>query len=355
MNKKEEPKVRWIDFGIPIGIIALAVLLGKTSLLQEYPNTVSILITYTLTIVSPLVFLILIWEKKIFRLTAIPFFTIGIILVRFLLLEEQRVHLEVITTYLLPVIEILAILYIVYKSYMSIKSFRANAKEDADRYMVFKKTAYDMVENRFLTNFLASEIAYVNYAFFEWRTRALKDNEFTCYKKSGVTSVFGGIIFVVLLETIVLHLILYRYDLKILAWVFTFSSLYVAMLIFGHLKSMKFRFSKLKEDQLILRYGLFGDARINLDMIEKVESTTKDVDIKEKKVAKLAMISDMEDHNIALYFKEKQKVEGAYGIIKECDVLLLYIDEKKHFLETLNQLIQQAEPASQQVYTSASV
>lgn len=58
-----------------------------------------------------------------------------------------------------------------------------------------------------------------------------------------------------------------------------------------------------------------------------------------KKILPLSMLGEVEGYNLAIHLNESMSVHLPYGIKREFDILLLYIDQKEKFISTIEQEI----------------
>jgi len=326
-------KVQLLIYGLPISIILTIICLALSPLLGKNPD-LAMGITYDLTITAPLVYFFLIRKKKIPNITVVPLFVVGVILASFLLPEHQKFHLDLVTTYLLPVIEITFFSIIIYNVYQTVKAFKCNPDRNTDFYLILKESAIKVVGYPIIAKVFTSEIAMVYYALFSWKILRKPSNGFTNFKENGIIALLGVIVFIILIEAFVIHILLMRWN-ETIAWILTISSGYVAIQIFGHIKAVRRRYSLIQGKTLHLKYGLFGDIVIPLEDIEEVKLTSNNFTDKARKVEKIALFKDIESHNVAIFLNRKLKVEKAYGISKECDTILLHIDNKNEFAEKI--------------------
>ncbi len=320
-----------LTFGLPLLIILFSVYLATSSFLVKYPD-LAIGITYDLTLMAPLVYFLLIRKQHIPKITVVPVFVLGVVIASLLLPERQQFHLDLIKDFVLPIVELTVLSVIIYKVYRATKSYQAHAVDGQDFYTTIKKSALETLEKPRLASVFASEIAMVYYSLFAWKRKKIGENDFTNYKENGVLSIFGGIIFIVLAETFVLHKVLIDWN-AIVTWILTGTSIYTLLQIFAHAKAMTKRPVTLTKETLFLRYGLFADTAIDLTNIDRIEITDKNIEDETLVVDKLALVKEMEGHNIAIHFKEKQRIQKIYGITKECDVLLAQIDGKGDLID----------------------
>lgn len=332
MVLKATSKQTVLIFGLPLLVLGTIIAIASSSLLQQHP-TIAIGVTYDLCITIPLLYLFLIRNTKIPKITLVPVFTIGVISASYLLPIQQQGHLLVIKTYILPVVELVFLGFIGYKTHRLIKTFNTNKDGQPDFYVALKKTCLSLIGGTTLSNLIATEIAACYYCFFAWVPKKRTANQYTHYSDNGAIALFIAFVFVVLAETYVVHYLVAQWN-TVVAWIFSISSMYFALQLLGHIKAMHTRPSELKEHQLHLKYGLFGDTRIALKDIEKVTTCSNEGIVENKTTAKLTLL--IETHNIALHFKSKQRISKLYGSTVECDILLLQIDQKERFITTLN-------------------
>jgi hypothetical protein len=185
---------------------------------------------------------------------------------------------------------------------------------------------------------LASEIAMLYYTLWARKKEPLPRTAFTCYHENGITALYGTLLFVATIELFIVHLLLRRWH-ETIAWVLTLASFYATIQILGHIRAIRRRYSEIKGERLWLKYGLFGDMLVELRHIQRAEFTRGPVAAEGKKVEHLALLKTLESHNVAIYFSTRQKIETAYGFTKECDIVLLHLDNRAEFVERLNQAL----------------
>lgn len=338
MNLQIE-KAQILTYGFPLMIILSSVFLALSPPIDNNSH-LAMGVTYDLTLTAPLVYLWLIRKKRIPLITAVPFFVLGIIVAALILPGHQQYHLDLVRTYLLPTVELVLISVIAYHVFKTVRAFKKDSNRTYDFYSVLKESAIKSIGYPAVARIFASEVAMVYYALFSWKKSPRLDKGFTNYKENGVTALLGVILFLLLLETSIVHILLVRWN-ETVAFVIFLSSIYAAVQIFGHLKALRQRTSELIGNQLFLKYGLFGDMKIDLRNINRVELTSNNIEDESQTVGKLALLKELESHNVVIYFNEKQRIEKAYGVNKECDTLLLHIDNKQEFMNTINNALQQ--------------
>jgi len=310
-----------------------AIYFALSPLLAAHPELAAG-ITYDLCLTLPVVYFLVIRKQDIPKITVLPLFVLGVVLATFLLPDHLEYHLGLIKTFVFPLVELTVLSVVLWRVRKAISIFKAHKKEQGDFSAIFLESARSILPNEQVAQIFTTEVSMIYYALFAWKKN--KSNGFTHYKKSGLLALLGAVIFIILIETFVLHLFLLRWS-QIIAWIVFGLSLYTGLQIFGHIKALTRRKSQIAEGVLHLKYGLFGDTSIPLSQIERLEKTRKKVELEDKKVQQLALLGELEGHNLVLYLKTPHLLQKVYGINSPYEVLLLNMDEVDTFCEIINQ------------------
>lgn len=334
MNAINLQKKHLLIFGLPLLIVLSAVYLSLSPLLSKHPE-LAIGITYDLCLTLPLVYFFMIRKRAIPKITVVPLFVIGVLLTTFLLPNDLHYHLDLVKTFLFPVVELTVLSVILWRVRKAVLVFREQENARGDFYELFLESARAVLPNERVAQIFTTEVSMIYYALFAWKKN--KNTGFTHYKKSGLLALLGAVIFIILIETFVLHLFLMRWN-EVVAWVLFGLSLYTGLQIFGHIKALTKRKSFIQDGYLFLKYGLFGDTRIPIDQISKLEKTRKKFESGDLKVRQLALLGELEGHNLILHLKETQQLQSAYGITRPYDVLMLNMDDLDRFCLELGEI-----------------
>lgn len=329
----------FITYGTPLLLILFLVLLSHSSLFQWHPETLSIAITFDLALTVPLVYLFLIRKKKVPNTTAIPFFIGGLILASYLIPAEHQFYLSLIKQWVVPVVELAALTLVGRQVLKVLKAYKAQKNDSFDFHSIIRQAAGEVLPKR-VDKILAFEISIIYYGFFHWKKVKLNANEFSYHRKSGTIAVLAILIFIIWIETFVLHILLQRWS-PLAAWVLTILSLYSGFQLFGMLRSLSKRPVSIRKDILLLRYGIMSEAAIPFENIGSVELNTRQL-AKEEPTCKLSPLGDLDSHNVLLHLKEATTVEGLYGMKKTCRTLALHLDEKESFKQTLEEAVSES-------------
>lgn len=337
MNKTINIQKNITIFAIPILIIGLMIFITKTSLFQMNPDNLAIGITFDLLLTVPFIYFLLIRKTNIPKTTVIPFLILGIVLCTIILPSENQQYLNLFKTWILPIVELSVLSYVIYNVRKGIKSYKQKKEHSFDFFTTLKNTCYEILPKNIVIP-VVTEIAVFYYGFIYWKKRELKENEFSYHKDSGTITLLIAIIFIVAIETVVLHILLTKWS-SLVAWILTFLSIYSGIQIFGFLKSMFKRPISIENNRLFLRYGIMNETTIDLKNIDNIEISSKDIELN-KETRKLSFLGELEGHNLIIHLKEENELIGLYGIKRKYKNLVLYVDNKVEFKDQINNALQ---------------
>ena len=329
-------KTSLLIYGAPLFVILSSVLITQTSLFWQAPDALALGVTYDLALTSPLLYLFLIRNKPIPKTTAVPFFLGGLVLASFLLPENFHFHLDLLKTFLLPVVELSLFVVLLIKTRQTIREFRHSPNQQdflsSLRYSAIKTSGMEWAGN-----IVASEIAMLYYSLFCWRKLPkASDSSFSYHRQSGTPALYGALVLLLIVETLAVHIILHLWS-PLTAWILTLSSIYTIIFIVGHLKACMYRPIVLLEDRLIIRCGITADAEIPFSSIASVSATNNSLN--EKEGFQLPMLKGIEPTNMEIKLHEPVVLSGMYGMRKSVQTLLLFVDQNEKFLTTISPLI----------------
>ncbi len=315
-----------LKVGILLSIVALSFAVARSSIILVHPEFATA-ITIDLTLTLPLAYLFFIRKTRISRLTVLGLFIFGIIFASFILPADNRNFLGWIKLFAFPVLELGSLSYVGFIFYKSRKTYQSLNQKSGDVLEILRKTLaqeFPIVA----ANALTFEIAVFYYAVISWKAKR-GENTFTYHKKSGVVPLLSVVIFIVAVETLVAH-VLIALRSETFAWILTIISVYFLFQVFAHLKAVLQRPIEVTGDKIFLRYGIFGDAVIDLENIERIENTSAPFE-KQKGTGKLALLSKLEQHNLKIVLKDETVLHGFYGIETKIKTLYLFVDEIENF------------------------
>lgn len=324
----------WV-YLIPFSIITISLALAWSGLLLKHPE-LAIGITYDLTILSPLLYLAVIWKKDIPKITALPLFGIGILISTLVLSQEHQTHLTYVITYLLPLVEVGLFIAIALLVRRIRKFYRANQATLTDHHELIGQAVKRVLGNHRVAVVFATEMSLFSYALFLWKRPIPAENQFTQTKRSTTLGLYGAVLMILVIESVPLHLLLEFWS-PLVAWIVTILSIYSFFQLLGQMKALSRRFHELEVTGLRLRNGLFSELFIPYERIDFVEISERDLDNYDFEIKKIGMLSKLENHNIVLRLKEDVMVEKFYGLQSEARSIAFWVDDYKKFEEQLGE------------------
>ena len=337
MNESLNIQKNLIIFGIPILIVGILVLIAKSSFFEVHPNRLSIGITIDLLLTVPVIYLMLIRKTSIPKTTVVPIIIVGMLICSIILPEENQFYLELFKTWILPIVELSIVSYFIHNVSKAVKQYKSSKNESADFFTTLKTTCYEMLPKITVIPFV-TEISVFYYGFVYWKKRELDENEFSYHKESGTITLLIAIIFIVAIETFVLHTLLTKWS-NVAAWILTSVSVYSGVQLLGFLKSMYKRPILIKNGKLFLRYGIMNETIIRIDNINSIELSSKDIELN-KETRKLSFLGELESHNIIICLKEENILTGLYGTKCKYRNLVLHVDKNAEFKDLLDNALQ---------------
>ncbi|MEO1654569.1 MAG: hypothetical protein AAFU64_13570, partial [Bacteroidota bacterium] len=207
MNNITRSKVIYFAPALPLLIFISSFLLAFSSWAIQHPE-LYVGITYDLMLLAPISYLLVIIWTKVPKITVVPFFVIGMLLAGWILPDGHRTHYQILSSILVPLLELGAITAISYFTYQTWQENKKQKGSDLDMVQVLQNSTARILPFPKLAPLLSSEIAAFYYAFLAWKKPERPANSFTSYRESGVLSTIYVLFFVMFLETIILHVLL---------------------------------------------------------------------------------------------------------------------------------------------------
>lgn len=313
---------------------ALVLLMTSSHITQ---SALTIAVTVDLILTVPLVFYLLIRKTNIPVTTVLPILIIGILLGSYLLPPESQTYLSLFKIWGLPVVELTVLTYIIIKVRTAFKSFKNARGYTPDFLSATIKATNNILPYRVSVAF-ATEISVFYYSLFTWKPTNLQSNEFSYHIKSGSNTIYGAILFLISIETFILHLFIERSN-GMVAWILTGLGIYTGIQILGLLKSLSRRPISVRENDIVIRYGVFYETVIPFSLIRSC-NTIPNSELDSDNTTILSPIGDLESQNILIELHSEHILRGPYGIKKRFTQLGFYVDEPSRFKEMADALTQ---------------
>lgn len=320
-------------FLIPMAIILGCILVANSDLFLLYPQELSTAMTFDLLFTMPLIYYFIIQKRSIPKTTIVPVLIVGIVVASIILPSEHQYYLGQFKTWVLPIVEVSIVTYLVISIRKAIRAFKKENTGNVDFFTAAKSAGGSFLPSGVSTLF-ATELSMFYYGFLQWNKRPLAVNEFSYHRTTSTRLMLSVFVFLILVEAVALHLVVQRWS-DLAAWILTGLSTYACFQVLGILKSISRRPISIESHKLHLRYGIMAEVSIEWDNIEEAVEYKKEI-TKEEGIAFLSPFQAAEGHNVLISLKESEMISGFYGIKKECQKLVIYVDEPERFVKIVN-------------------
>jgi hypothetical protein len=305
-----------------------------TPLYKQHLPTVSLAILADLLITAPLIYLLLIRNTNVSKLTVFRVFIIGMLLAGMMLNTAAIPALQIIKKWVSPVLEATLIFFVARKFYVANKETRLRQHDKPDFLTHCRSVLKKVTGNEKISNALSSEIAVFYYAFIARKEKNIDGvARFSSYKENSVILFLVTFLCLFLIETTGVHFLLMLWN-KTVAWIISGLSIYACLQLFAHIRAIKARPIRIGHENLKLAMGLAADCSISFNNILRVEMTkSKSAD---PKAVKIALIKGLESHNFIISLKEPVEVIKMFGIKRKASTILFFADKPAEFLHALN-------------------
>lgn len=327
---------------LPFFLLALTVITAtwfiiNSAAFAERPDLMAMASTIDLTLLIPLIYFLCIRKSSISKVTVLPVFVLSMVLASQLIPSDHQQTLTYIQ-YLIPLIELFVIGFIVYNVRKTFKAYD-NQKKGHKKRQGFLETVNEATTKAYgegvFANVFATEISVFHYAIIGWNPQieAPKGDRFTYHKESGYFAFLGVILFALVVETAIFHLLLMQWS-NVAAWILTGLSIYSLFFVLGDFNAIKKRPMYFTETGLMVRVGLRWRVFIPFEEIASVE-----LRIPDKEKEEFANFIVAGQANTVINLKSEVTAKGLYGFKKTFTKLALNMDNRKDFQVQLSERI----------------
>ena len=266
-------------------------------------------------------------------------FILGLISASYILPSDQQNALNLAKTYALPLVEFGILGFVIINVRKGLKIYQSKKDNQKDFFTVLQSVTVDLLPGK-VANLFATEIAVIYYSLFSWKKEALKENEYSYHKKSGIVSVLVIMMGLAIVETFVVHIMVVQWNPTV-AWVLTFLSVYTCFQLFAIMKSMSRRPISFddKNEILHLRFGFANNVEIPYTEIASVELSSKSI-VPKSETIQLSAFGMLDTHNTYLHLKNETILNRIYGLTSTFESIVIYLDEKQSFVDKINGIIE---------------
>ncbi len=333
MNSIANLNRNWLILALPILLLTGLWLLicSKLYLQHEY---MPLAVTVDLIITVPILYFLLVRKTSIPNITVLPVMVLGLALGTLILPEEDQLYLSLFKSWGLPFIEIAVLALVMVNVRRAVLRYQDLKTPGIDFFTAVKSTTSDLFPSA-LAPVVATEIAVIYYTFMKWRHTPLNEFEFSYHKTSSSRVLFTLILFLLVVETLIFHLLLTQWSL-VAAWVVTGISIYAFLQILAFSKSISHRPIAIEDEQLHLRYGIMQEVTVDIKDITGIDRWSTGLSQKTESI-KLSLLGHLESQNILLRLGQEYQLNGLYGNTRKFKAIALHVDQPEKFKSTVEE------------------
>jgi len=192
----------------------------------------------------------------------------------------------------------------------------------------------ESIFGRKIATIFVSEFKIIRFSLLGWwrlKNDVSKETTLTSYRESGQTALMIALLVVCSTETLVMHILLARWNL-ILAYLITGISLYSMMFLIADLVATYTRPSFIANRVLHLQLGIRWHTSIPCSTIASINFLTK-IPVKEPMLLNAMLLVTP---NTLIVLREPTWIDGPYGIRRKVQKIALFIDNKDHFRQLID-------------------
>ncbi len=312
--------------------LATGIVLVTRSPLVATSDIVATAAAVDLVITLPLLYYVLIRKTAVPTITIIPVFVICVLLASLLLPAGNSGFLDAVWMYGIPAAEVFVVGYLLYRVFRTRTAYLNDKLAGLDLMERLRTAVEKELRPAFLARAVAFEMGTIAIAFFKWRRPT--NSGFTYHKRNGPIVLLSVFLFLLIVETTIMHAVLARWSVMG-AWVITGLSIYVAVQIMAHLKALALRPIEISEAEVRIRCGILGDSVIDRSLITAVEKIAGG-EADDGGALRLLPLGTLSQPNVRIDLCQPISGFVAYGIERKFRRCLLSVDDVEAFVERLS-------------------
>lgn len=328
MRTASRNSIRWsLKLGVFCSLLGGLIAISQSSLAAA-DELVPTALAIDLMLTVPLIYFLMIRKTAVPKITAVPVF-LACFLIASSVLPEGVEFVGFAGLFLIPSLELGALAYLGYRIYRTQQAFRDEQLEGLDLMERLRNAFVRELKPAVVARAAAFEIGVLAYIMFVWRMP--DGTSFSYHRQNGTRALLIILLFLLGVETIVLHLLLALLN-EIVALIATALSIYFAMQVLAHLKAVSLRPIVVTDQDLFVRCGILGDVvipRVNIDSVEPI------IGITDTAAFDLLPIGKMSQPNVRLHLREPATVYGIYGLAKPVKRLQISVDDPAGFADAI--------------------
>lgn len=320
--------------GLTALILGIGVLVVQTADFKLHSDLLSLAVTADITIGIPLLYYFIVSRKlKAPPITALIVFLICTGIASLILPNDNQFYLDKIKL-LLIFTELSIVIYGVIMVRKIVRAYRTISAKRNDFVYNLTEALKTILGKSNAISFVVGEINTFRYGLFFWlgKKEILSGQSFyTTHKKSGYVALWSVLFFVMLIETVGVHLLLWNWNQGV-AIAAIILSIYTILFLIADLSSILKRPVIFLDNKLYLRIGTRWNAIIDPKQILTIE-TIKNFDKEQNKGTLDCALAG--SPNVKITMTTPIVIVGFYGIKKTVTKFVFNIDNATEFIEEI--------------------
>ena len=330
---------------IPILLVMLSLVMISSYFilrLNTVSNSLVIVLTLILILFCPLsIYLLLIRPRSLPKLLAYLSFILCVGASYLIIPPSQKNFFNHILVWLIPVMESIIIIFVVYSIVKSIIYYKEiNSNESYNFLEVTKMSLEPKLGNGFVLETVLTEISVFYYGILVWFKKPnIKENEvFTYHKTSQIKTIVIVFSILIAIEGVLFHFLIQLWS-DIAAWIFTVLNIYALFYMVGLYNSARFLPHVINRDKLIIRLGYQSSIELDISNIESIRNAKQGgIGDKTPKETYYSLLN-LDSPQYELFLKEPVLMKGSYGRKKYVKTVIFRSDEPNEIINRINLII----------------
>lgn len=314
-------------------VLSAAYVIVASSPYALNPDLLSFAVTIDVAVLVPLVYLGLARRFGWRLLSVVPVLVISLIAANTLIPTDHQRWLHGIELLLAP-LELFLIGLLIFKVRAVRRGLREQGAGTDDFLEVLERVLMKVTDTDRPARIMATEVAMIHYGLTGWRKKPSDISgrkTFSYHRSNGHGTIIGVFLFLILVETAVLHWFLLP-RVPWLAWLVFALSIYSCFFLLADLNAARLRPIFLEHGDLHVRVALRWRATIPRAAIVRAELNTLDIEDRDGLLA--AQLAGNQD--VILHLEGDHTADGLYGFRKSFNRLAISVDEVGAFVEAVN-------------------
>jgi hypothetical protein len=230
----------------------------QSSAFARSPTLGALGVTFDLTVtVSAIYYWLVVRRNVCSKMTLLPVFLVGLTVSSLLFSDVRYSTLEPLWMLAVP-LEVVAIVMVLRRVNRLRRQFAEADATESDPLERFEHAARSIYGDNRVIDVIVAEMSVFYYALLSWRTAATVppgNAAITCYKNSSWTTVLGTLLFLVVLEGTIAHVVIREWSV-IAAWCWSVCDVYAMLWLIADYRALVLRPMLVADGHLLVRFGM---------------------------------------------------------------------------------------------------